>query len=53
MLIIVALSITLANLKQVIHYKILCLKIVGIYKKYCEAFGLAIYFGPKYILENI
>ena len=47
MLIIVVLFKTLANLKQLIkqsekiHEKILCLKIVGIYKKYCQAFGVA------------
>ena len=33
MLIIVVLFITLSNLKELIYYKILCLKIVDIYKK--------------------
>ena len=35
---IVVLFITLANLKQLICWKILCLKIVGTYKEYCFNF---------------
>ena len=38
MLIIVVLFITLANLKQLIYWKILYLLIVGIYVKYCLKF---------------
>ena len=38
MLIIVVLLITLANTKQLIYKKILYLKIVGIYEKYCLKF---------------
>ena len=38
MLIIVVLLITLANIKQLIYKKILYLKIVGIYEKYCLKF---------------
>ena len=34
----IVLFITLVNLKQLIYYKILFLKIVGIYKKYCLKF---------------
>ena len=38
MLIAVVLFITLANLKQLIYQRILCLEIVGIYKKDCLKF---------------
>ena len=38
MLITVVLFITLANLKQLIYQRILCLEIVGIYKKDCLKF---------------
>ena len=38
MLIIVALFVKLRNLKQLIYEKIMCLKIVGVHKKYCLNF---------------
>ena len=40
-LIIVALFIIFANLKQLICQEFLQLKIIGIYEKYCPIFGLA------------